>query len=973
MPPHSMQRETGTGHHRSGTETIHQRGWRGLMNSTVLSAEKGKPGRKSKQAGTRVRHMDLASCQEDWLSTRRRLLKAYNQETEEVILAIEGEANDAIEDGFWQDIELAAYGPVGDPNHGGNDYPNIMADLQQRAVLLSGCRNWPIKYKTISRRERLERVQAEWSRQLDVLTDTYLKWKHGLERIDPLEEDIAEGWEATTLSMSHYCPDQLFPSVDEDPFVNVTLIKRGFLGSVPTYPTTLFSLETLEDYRLERLQCGRWSFLHKAKVLCQKHNIPYRPLFRDQLQEAFYAYLSNLENVKHRVKVALNRNEKGWFNEMHALVVHMSLLQLEGEEPLKYRMLVAIDGNNSVKRDITSGQADTRTFDASDFYINRPSVNIFHDEVNRTKAERKQADGLKACTDNWKANAPDAEKKAWDAFDETGFFISACRHQIVLTICDMVRSGELSKYWLATVHRLIDLYGGQLGIGYDIGCTAEGTARRSELLKEKFVASQSRFAVPAFHGWAHGRLCQLQTHIRSSEGFGLEDVETCERIFSALNGIASALRHSSKFTRHRFIAAHFENWNQEMQERLATFAMGLGHCLLTKYKAAVATLSAEKRVIEEYKAAHHLSNATIEGWIEDERKYLKELQAEPEYDVNAIHYVQLLDKLSEIDQKIEQIDHMWIISTPTNPNIQVQGSSGTAKLETSRRNAFEQRQSLLEEIKRVEVRMGIVRRWTNSDDEYQAASAHVKIRDYRKALDRVELLIVQRLFELEKLNLSGTGYKLRKHIGNALRARSQAIRTALAAYNNLACKMSPPRPTLDWDAVVEYSYLSQFELLRDCRQDIRTKPWAVPAARLITQSYLKVRRAEEEVCRLNIEARRLYTWLKDEYWRLKECRDHAEPLIAKEIDLLINRHVEMGGVQQHRLAQIAALPGFSGGELDGGRRRGSAEGSFTSAPFLGDAEDASHREAELRPRLPEEDELVADEIGRFDDYVHEIE
>lgn len=518
-----MLRETGVGHHHSGTEIIHQRGWQGLVNLSVLSAQKGKPGRKPKQVGTRVRHMDLASHQDDWLAVRRHLLQARNQETQEIVVGLEDGGHDPIEDGFWQDIDLAASGPLEDPSHEGNDYPNIMADLHQRAILLSGRQKWPTKYKTISRRERLERLQSEWSRQLDPLTDTYLKWKHGIERVDPLQEDVVNGWEAITLSMSRYCPNQQFPSVEEDPFVNVTLIKRGFLGLVPTYPTMLFSLETLEDYRLERLQCGRWSFLHKAKVLCHKHNIPYRPFFRDQFQDAFYAYLSILENVKHRIKVALNRNQKGC---MQQNACPCCTYELENEDPLKYRILVAIDG---IKRDITSGQADPRVFDTSDLYISRASVNTFHNEVNRTKVERERRDGLKSCTDNWKAAAPDAEKRAWDAFDETGFFISACRHQIVLTICDMVRSGELSKYWLATVSRLIDVYGERLGIGYDIGCAAEGTARRSQLLAEKFQASQSRFAVPAFHGWAHGRLCQLQNHIRSSEGFGLEDLETCER------------------------------------------------------------------------------------------------------------------------------------------------------------------------------------------------------------------------------------------------------------------------------------------------------------------------------------------------------------------------------------------------------------------------------------------------------------
>lgn len=105
-------------------------------------------------------------------------------------------------------------------------------------------------------------------------------------------------------------------------------------------------------------------------------------------------------------------------------------------------MLVTLDGNNSVKRDITSGQADHQMYDTSDFYLSRGTVNVFQDEVNRTNAERKK-NGVKSCMDNWKADAPDSEKKTWAAFDETGFFILSCRHHVVLTICDMVRSGEL--------------------------------------------------------------------------------------------------------------------------------------------------------------------------------------------------------------------------------------------------------------------------------------------------------------------------------------------------------------------------------------------------------------------------------------------------------------------------------------------------------------------------------------------------
>lgn len=51
---------------------------------------------------------------------------------------MEGEGCDLVEEGFWQDIEFAATGPLDDLSHEGNDYPNILSDLDERAVILSG-------------------------------------------------------------------------------------------------------------------------------------------------------------------------------------------------------------------------------------------------------------------------------------------------------------------------------------------------------------------------------------------------------------------------------------------------------------------------------------------------------------------------------------------------------------------------------------------------------------------------------------------------------------------------------------------------------------------------------------------------------------------------------------------------------------------------------------------------------------------
>ncbi len=88
--------------------------------------------------------------------------------------------------------------------------------------------------------------------------------------------------------------------------------------------------------------------------------------------------------------------------------------------------------------------------------------------------------------------------------------------------------------------------------------------------------------------------------------------------------------------------------------------------------------------------------------------------------------------------------------------------------------------------------------------------------------------------------------------------------------------MDPPRTTLDWEEVVNYACLAEFDLLRDTRQDVRERPWARPANRLIMDKYFKLERAREEITRLNVEIRRVLTHLQDE-----ECF-----LLSKEKEIL---------------------------------------------------------------------------------------
>ena len=117
--------------------------------------------------------------------------------------------------------------------------------------------------------------------------------------------------------------------------------------------------------------------------------------------------------------------------------------------------------------------ADTRVYEDTDYFLARKYVDSFANEVaSRRKDKHREVlaedsepeeddhdpspegdptdgvsaesgDGVDKCVKNWKAAAADEKKRTWAIFDETGIYAAACRHGLILWLCDMVRSGEL--------------------------------------------------------------------------------------------------------------------------------------------------------------------------------------------------------------------------------------------------------------------------------------------------------------------------------------------------------------------------------------------------------------------------------------------------------------------------------------------------------------------------------------------------
>ncbi|KAF8580997.1 hypothetical protein K439DRAFT_1250444, partial [Ramaria rubella] len=186
----------------------------------------------------------------------------------------------------------------------------------------------------------------------------------------------------------------------------------------------------------------------------------------------------------------------------------------------------------------------------------------------------------------------------------------------------------------------------------------------------------------------------------------------------------------------------------------------------------------------------------------------------------------------------------------------------------------------------------------------------IRIHDYQCAVDKLEGLVIQRLFELTKANVSHTAHTYIQ------KARSKVIQRALQAYNKATLSLDPPCPILTWVQIVEYTTITKFELLwMGAREDIRNLEWANARNHEAMICHLKILRAKEEIERLNIEIKCLVTWICDEMVALDQAIEECmltQLLLAHAITQFADERKRINTNLQVRLYQIYSLHGFSG-------------------------------------------------------------
>ena len=101
-----------------------------------------------------------------------------------------------------------------------------------------------------------------------------------------------------------------------------------------------------------------------------------------------------------------------------------------------------------------------------------------------------------------------------------------------------------------------------------------------------------------------------------------------------------------------------------------------------------------------------------------------------------------------VQQKTTELEH---------PQFTDNNARDTRVIETKQQRFFDKRMVCADALNDLETWLCILRRWEPYMKEYKDAEELLNLEVYQKALNHLEVLVVSQLFELSKMNQSGTG------------------------------------------------------------------------------------------------------------------------------------------------------------------------------------------------------------------------
>jgi hypothetical protein len=200
--------------------------------------------------------------------------------------------------------------------------------------------------------------------------------------------------------------------------------------------------------------------------------------------------------------------------------------------------------------------------------------------------------------------------------------------------------------------------------------------------------------------------------------------------------------------------------------------MRLANFLHSNYKQALNILATGDATLPKLMQDLGIGDDSMfESWLEEEKAYLNGLSREPEEETLQMEYWQRLVNLNAsrwvfcwaypVSTKLPSHSlalsaAMTIFAMDSHQDYETQVRT-TRKAESARRHAVEDYDRNLKLVQALECKLGVSTRWVPQDTDWQKVGRLVANRKYQRALDRLEGLVVARIFELMKMNRAGTG------------------------------------------------------------------------------------------------------------------------------------------------------------------------------------------------------------------------
>ncbi|KAI6145997.1 hypothetical protein BKA82DRAFT_4016156 [Pisolithus tinctorius] len=643
--------------------------------------------------------------------------------------------------------------------------------------------------------------------QMPALTSSYLEWSHAttgnhvrtvqyvrsnglckqpniapkghfVERMEA--EDLGNGsstgtWRVHVVDV--FCTEKVNLVISaDDSYITSTLMRQGFMLCSPIRPSMAITINALELYRVAHLCSLHFSIQAFVKTICDLQGVAFQHYLSCQFSIMLNLYLNILNGVEALIMEALSRTSDDWHLQ-HACPA--CTYKLKDKPHLKFKILYAMDGNDSLKHILHHIMED------EDSHELPTTQKCSHSKY--TKYKQRHQGYENPCAGHWKNMDEQKMKQTWGVYDETGIFLAIFWHGMSLLIADMVQSGELAKYPIAIVSRLMKVFGADLGGGYDIGCQLSTTLAKSIIGKD---IKQNRHTCLAQH-------------------FMVMLTSNCDWASKTLK---HARGHSPSLM---CLHPHYAIICKYMTEFvLPSLKHELGVTADTKFTM----------------------------WLQEEQSYLEGLEMEPLNETLQMEYWQALVNLEASKKDLDLKSVLWDVTTPSDLKDYATYMCKTQKAETAHWHAIDMYNEDLHIVQDLKSKLNIDSCWTPKQPEWHDAAHLVTKRTFQHALDHLEALIIMQIFELLKMNCAGTRYKMQKHIVKVLQVHSSAICIALEQYNTAAHAMDPPHCILKWDEVAEYAFITEFDLLRDAWQDL------MDSDDIDTQENLEEEEKEETLC-----------------------------------------------------------------------------------------------------------------------------